>query len=151
MYLSILSHLFFKFVKCVFVKVVTSLFVNLFELVASACAGPRPAYRALMATALLPPLSHCAGHSRGSELIVRVGGCCLGAVALCPVTTLAIGHTVAWRHPTHTLKGDTFYQWTSSIKRNGSEAVLQTDCYIPATSSQCDINAIEVDQGRTTR
>ena len=40
----------------VFVKVVTSLFVNLVELVASASAGP--AYRALMATALLPPLSH---------------------------------------------------------------------------------------------
>ena len=56
MYLSILSHLFFKFVKCVFVKVVTSIFVNLVELVASASAGP--AYRALMATALLPPPSH---------------------------------------------------------------------------------------------
>ena len=29
MYLSILSHLFVKFVECVFVKVVTSIFVKL--------------------------------------------------------------------------------------------------------------------------
>ena len=49
-------HTYFSNLLRVFVKVVTSIFVNLFELVESASAGP--AYRALMATALLPPLSH---------------------------------------------------------------------------------------------
>ena len=127
-------HTYFLNLLRVFLKVVTSIFVNLVELVASACAGP--AYRALMATALLPPLSHWCWPLKGQWTDCQSWGLLLGGGGtVLPVTTLAIRHTVACRHPTHTLKGDTFYQWRSSIKRNGSEAVLQSDCYIPATSS----------------